>query len=131
MKSTIKFCLAMALAGVFTLSAIMPAYAQSRLSMLSGNFLTQVARGNHRANANASVTHRMRVRPGQYVCVQISGDGDTDLDLFVMDPTGREVGRDISVDDQEEVCFTARRGGTYTIRVTNLGTVWNQYSLAF
>jgi hypothetical protein len=131
MKSTIKFCLAMALASAFTLSALMPSYAQSRLSTLSGNFLTQVARGSYRCNANASNTHRMRVRPGQYVCVQIDGDDDTDLDLFVYDPAGREVGRDISVDDEEEVCFTARRGGTYTIRVTNLGNVWNQYSLAF
>ena len=131
MKSTIKLCMAVALAGVFTLSAIMPSYAQTRLSMLSGNFLTQVGRGSFRANANASNTHRMRVRPGQYVCVQIDGDDDTDLDLFVYDPAGREVGRDISLDDDEEVCFTARRGGTYTIRVTNLGNVWNQYSLAF
>ncbi len=131
MKSTIKFCLAMALAGVFTLGAIMPSFAQSHAGMLSGNYLMQTFRGNHRANANASNRHRMRVRPGQYVCVQIDGDDDTDLDLFVTDPGGREVGRDISTDDDEEVCFTANRGGTYTIRVTNLGNVWNQYSLSF
>jgi len=119
------------MSAVITVGATMPSHAQTQNGSFLGNYLMQTFRGNHRANANGSNRHRMRVRPGQYVCVQIDGDDDTDLDLFVNDPGGREVGRDVSIDDEEEVCFTANRGGTYTIRVTNLGNVWNQYSLSF
>ncbi len=91
----------------------------------------QVYRGSFRCNANRTTRHRMRVRPGQYVCVQIDGDDDTDLDLLVYDPAGRLVGQDLSFDDEEEVCFTAQRGGNYRIEVRNLGNVWNQYPLSF
>jgi hypothetical protein len=85
----------------------------------------------YRAGPNMSTIHRMRVRRGQDVCVRIDGDDDSDLDLFVYDPAGREVGRSLTpVVDEEQVCFRARRNGTYTIRITNLG-METQYTLEF
>ena len=57
--------------------------------------------------------------------------GDTNLDLFVYDPYGVEVSRDTRPGDNCVVYFRANAGGAYTTRVTNLGDVWNQYSLAF
>jgi len=118
------------MAAVFSLGATMPAQAQTGTSGLTGHYLT-IRRGFYRAEANSQNTHRVRVRCGQYVSVRINGDDDTDLDLFVYDQYGRLVGQDLSLDDNEVVSFRARTTGVYTIRVSNLGDVWNRYSLAF
>lgn len=91
----------------------------------------QDVRGTHRVEAGGSNTHRMRVRRGQNVRVIVQGEGDTNLDLFVYDPYGVEVARDTRTTGESVAYFRANAGGTYSMRVTNLGDVWNQYSLAF
>jgi hypothetical protein len=109
-----------------TISGFAPVCADSNLRLEM-----QDVRGTYRAEANSSNTHRMRVRRGQNVRVVVAGEGDTNLDLFVYDPYGVEVSRDIRPDDNCVAYFRANAGGLYTMRVTNLGDVWNQYSLAF
>ena len=67
---------------------------------------------------------------GQLAVVLVSGDGDTDLDLYVYDDNGNLVARD---DDGTDLCvasFVPHRTGTFTIVVRNRGRVYNRYVLA-
>lgn len=107
--------LSFVIAAAFALCSYSPASAQQRSS--------------HRVEANSSNRHSIYLRSGQYTTVRINGDDDTDLDLFVYDPSGNEVGRDISTDDNESVSLTARRTGNYRIEVRNLGDIWNAYQM--
>ena len=61
--------------------------------------------------------------------VLVSGDGDTDLDLFVYNSAGRLLDSD---DDNTDFCVTSfymPRAGYITIRIRNLGEVYNEYGL--
>jgi hypothetical protein len=66
--------------------------------------------------------------PGQTRIV-VDGDGDTDLDCFVHDLTGRLLGFD---DDRTDYCVvTFRRppSGNVVLEIENLGNVYNEYSV--
>ncbi|MEM7455732.1 MAG: hypothetical protein AAF456_15370 [Planctomycetota bacterium] len=59
----------------------------------------------------------------------VDGDGDTDLDLFIYDPYGNLVAWD---DDYTDYCicnFVPQYNGTYTVKIKNLGSVWNAYHM--
>jgi hypothetical protein len=128
-KSAIAIALTLTI--IFSAASIAtPVQAQIGAGNLTGSFST-IHRGFYIVEADSANTHRMSVRRNQVVTVRINGDDDTDLDLFVYDPYGQIVGQDLSRDDNETVTFRARMSGTYTIRVSNLGDVWNEYSLAF
>lgn len=49
----------------------------------------------------------------------LRGDGDTDLDLFVVDPNGKEIIKEVGTTDREYGVFTVPAAGVYTIRVLN------------
>ena len=66
-----------------------------------------------------------------WLVVEMQGDGDTDLDLFIYDPNGNEVGSDQRFDDFGRVRVFVRRGQEYMIEVRNLGNVWNAFTLRF
>ena len=126
LKFYLSSLIATAILALGTTSGLAPVCADNGLRLEM-----QDVRGTYRAEANSSNTHRMRVRRGQNVRVVVEGEGDTNLDLFVYDPYGVEVSRDTRPDDSCVAYFRANAGGLYTMRVTNLGDVWNQYSLAF
>lgn len=66
-------------------------------------------------------------RGGEEASIVVDGDGDTDLDLFVYDENGNEIVRD---DDRTDTCvvrWTPRWTGKFTVRVANLGRVYNRY----
>jgi hypothetical protein len=61
--------------------------------------------------------------------IVVDGDGDTDLDCYVYDLSGRLLAKD---DDGTDYCildFYRRRGGDVEVRIVNLGSVWNRYVL--
>lgn len=72
--------------------------------------------------------YRVRFDAGQQAIVLVSGDGDSDLDLFVLDENGREVCRDDDSTDQMVCTWTPRWSGPFTIRVRNLGMA-NEYTI--
>jgi hypothetical protein len=74
-------------------------------------------------------THVVRFEGGKPAMVVVRGDGDTDLDLYVYDETGRLVGQDVDPTDFCLVTWTPRWTGTFTIRVVNLGDVYNRYTI--
>jgi hypothetical protein len=63
------------------------------------------------------------------VTVNVSGDGDTDLDLYVYDDGGRLIVFDEEMDDQPMVTFEVYRSSTFTIKVKNRGRVYNEYRI--
>lgn len=59
--------------------------------------------------------------------VLVSGDGDTDLDLYVYDSNGNLIVSDTDYTDDCYVSWVPRWTGRYTIRVVNRGPVYNNY----
>jgi hypothetical protein len=61
--------------------------------------------------------------------IYLEGDGDTDLDLLVIDELGIEICRDTGYSDRALCRWTPRWTGPFRIEIHNLGNVWNQYQL--
>lgn len=84
-----------------------------------------------RLRAGNCHTWRIQVFAGTPVDITVDGDGDpnADLDLYVYDQWGNLVDVD---DDLTDYClgrFVPTRSGTITIRIVNVGTVYNDYEL--
>ena len=61
--------------------------------------------------------------------VVVEGDGDTDLDCWVYDRFGRLLGQDVDGTDLCIVRFRNQSSGELSIRIRNLGDVYNDYQL--
>lgn len=79
--------------------------------------------------ARTVVTYEVQFRGGEAAIVIVDGDGDTDLDLFVYDANGHLIDQDIDLTDTCVATWTPRWTGTFTIKVANLGNVWNEFVL--
>ncbi len=84
-----------------------------------------------RLSAGNAHVWRVQVFAGTPVDITVNGDGDrnADLDLFVYDQWGRLVAVD---DDYTDYCVAGLvppQGGIITIRIVNVGSVYNDYEL--
>jgi hypothetical protein len=71
---------------------------------------------------------KARIVAGGWVTIAVSGDGDTDLDLYVYDPNGRLVGHDDGPTDDCGVRFYASYTAKYTVKVVNRSSFFsNKY----
>lgn len=59
--------------------------------------------------------------------VLVSGDGDTDLDLYVYDSNGNLIVSDTDYSDDCYVRWVPAWTGRYTIRIVNRGPVYNRF----
>ncbi len=59
----------------------------------------------------------------------VSGDGDSDIDLYVYDENGNLVAKDDDYSDDCLVRFTPRWTGRFTIKVVNRGKYANRYTI--
>ena len=66
---------------------------------------------------------------GSLAEVGLSGDGDTDLDLYVYDSNGHLIASDTDYTDDCYVSWVPAWTGRYTIKVVNRGRVANRYVL--
>jgi hypothetical protein len=66
------------------------------------------------------------VRAG-YHRLEIEGDGDTDLDCFVIDNSGRTLGSDTDRTDYCIVTWNQETDQRVSVRIRNLGRVYNEY----
>lgn len=82
-----------------------------------------------RVEANTTDTYTIRFRGGEEACVIVCGDGDTDLDLYVYDENGNLVDSDTDATDACVAVWNPKWTGPFTIKIKNLGNVYNRYSL--
>lgn len=59
--------------------------------------------------------------------VLVSGDGDTDIDLYVYDSNGNLIASDTDYSDDCYVRWVPKWTGRYTIRIVNRGPVYNRF----
>ncbi len=71
----------------------------------------------------------IRFRGGEMARIVVSGDGDTDLDVFVYDADENLVASDVDPTDYCVVSWRPRRSATYRVEVHNLGDVYNIYTI--
>lgn len=83
-----------------------------------------------RVRAKATDVFPISFRGGEQAVVSVSGDGDTDLDLFVFDQKGNLIASATDGTDDCIVRFYPLRSGLFIVRVKNLGGVYNRYVLA-
>ncbi len=62
--------------------------------------------------------------------VGVSGNGATDLDLYVYDENGNLIASDADYSDDCYVCWTPRWTGNFIIKVVNCGRYNNYYNIA-
>jgi hypothetical protein len=75
----------------------------------------------------ATDTYSVRFDGGALAAIGISGDGDADLDLFVVDEHGNQICKADGPGDDEICRFTPRTTGIFRVEVRNVGKVANQY----
>lgn len=85
----------------------------------------------HMDTVDAGLTdvYTMRFQGGEDATIIVSGDGDTDLDLYVYDENDNLVNYDDDGTDDCVVSFTPRWTGNFKIKVKNLGDTYNSYTL--
>lgn len=59
--------------------------------------------------------------------IAVVGDGDTDLDLYVYDERGNLITSDTDYTDQCICRWVPAWTGTFTIRIVNRGSIYNEY----
>lgn len=82
-----------------------------------------------RVAANSTDTYVLAFKYGVPAEIFVSGDGDTDLDLYVYDENGRSIACDDDYSDDCYVCWTPAWTGNFVVKVVNRGRVYNQYVL--
>lgn len=87
-------------------------------------------RSQTRVRARATDIFPISFRGGEQAVISVSGDGDTDLDLFVFDQKGNLIASATDGTDDCIVRFYPLRSGLFIVRVKNLGGVYNRYVLA-
>lgn len=87
------------------------------------------ARFASRIGDGVSDVYTMSFKANEPVMVAITGEGVSDLDLFVEDDAGNRVCASTGAGDDEICRWTPRSTGNFRIRVRNLGTVTNEYRL--
>lgn len=80
-----------------------------------------------RVAANSTDTYVLAFKYGIPAEIFVSGDGDTDLDLYVYDENGNAIVCDDDYSDDCYVCWTPAWTGKFVIKVVNRGFVYNQY----
>jgi hypothetical protein len=82
-----------------------------------------------KVNANSTDKFDVKFEGGKLARVEVRGDGDTDLDLYIYDEEGTVVTKDDDNTDHCIVTWTPSNTMKYTIRVVNRGRVYNQYTI--
>ena len=76
---------------------------------------------------NSADTYQINFIAGYLAEVAVSGDGDTDLDLYVYDSNGILIGYDNDYSDDCYVSWIPRWTGRFIIKVVNRGPISNAY----
>lgn len=78
-------------------------------------------------NGNSYMDYTASFVANQLAEVLVSGDGDTDLDLYVYDSNGNLITSDTDYSDDCYVRWVPAWTGRYTIRIVNRGPIFNRF----
>jgi hypothetical protein len=87
------------------------------------------AQGYSSVNANSSDTYTEYFVGGFVAGAYLSGDSDSDLDLYIYDSNGNMICRSETYGDDEYCVWTPSWTGMFKIVVKNRGNVYNRYFL--
>jgi len=73
--------------------------------------------------------YTVNFKGGERADVKVSGDGSSDLDLFVYDQNGNEVCRSRTYGDDEHCSFKPIWSGPFMIKIVNEGRYSNDYTI--
>jgi|TergutMp193P3_1026864.scaffolds.fasta_scaffold01008_9 hypothetical protein len=82
-----------------------------------------------RVSAYSTIRYQLRFYANQWAEIMVSGDGDTDLDLYIYDTNGNLIAYDEGYTDDCYVRFIPRWTDYFTIVIKNLGRVYNQFQI--
>ncbi|RMF41092.1 MAG: hypothetical protein D6753_10310 [Planctomycetota bacterium] len=82
-----------------------------------------------RVEARSTDTYSVTCHGDEPTRVFVFGDGDTDLDVYVYDADDNLVGADDDYTDTCIVMWIPPKTGEFSIRIRNLGTVYNNYTI--
>jgi hypothetical protein len=71
----------------------------------------------------------VRFRGGETAAVYVSGDGDTDLDVYIYNSSGSLVTSDTDYSDECVCIWRPASTASYKIRIKNRGNVYNDYTI--
>ena len=81
-------------------------------------------------NADSHINWRVTARGGEIWRVGAMGDGDTDVDIQVIDENGNVVCQDTGTSSTALCTLTPRWTGQFTVRIINWGRVWTRTVIA-
>jgi len=61
--------------------------------------------------------------------IAVLGDGETDLDMYIYDETGKLVGLSDTLWDNEMMYWRVEKATSYRVEVRNVGRVYNDYTI--
>lgn len=83
--------------------------------------------GTGSVNARSYTYYNAKFWANEVAEILVSGDGDTDLDLYVYDENGNLIESDTDYTDDCFVRFVPRWSGLFRIKIVNRGGVYNNY----
>ncbi len=78
-------------------------------------------------NGNSTDNYQINFVANYLAEIAISGDGDTDLDLYVYDSNGNLIVSDTDYSDDCYVSWVPAWTGRFVVKVVNRGSVYNRY----
>ena len=79
--------------------------------------------------ARSTDSYKLAFRAGEPATVFVSGDGSTDLDMYVYDENGNLIDYDEGNSDDCLIRWNPKWTGSFIIKIRNLGNVWNRYAI--
>ena len=78
-------------------------------------------------NGNSTDTYQISFVAEYLAEILVSGDGDTDLDLYVYDSNGNLIASDTDYSDDCYVCWVPKWTGKFIVKIVNRGPLYNRY----
>jgi hypothetical protein len=124
--------MALALAATLNLgcSTVSATPSQAAPATIADGRLGGAATHFDRLEALRTHVYNISFRGDAFAEIAVSGDGDTDLDLYVYDEFGHLVASDVDATDDCYVSWTPVFTGSFRVEVRNEGYVYNEYVLA-
>jgi hypothetical protein len=108
-------------------AALVALCAVSLVSIAQAGALGGGKRTVEQVDAEMTDVYNVAFYAEQEAIVEVLGDGDTDLDLYIYDENGNLIDSDTDNTDHCVCSFTPKWTGKFVIKVKNLGTVYNEY----